>query len=100
HTEVSIIDRSKLDEVAHRLKILWRQESAVLPGSLTAVYDLQRGTATKLGFDGDAAASEFNRGMRAVECFAQDALVIGDRLYCSIQFFNALTRQKCFGVFR
>lgn len=98
--EVNIIDGSKLDKIAHRLKILWRQEAAVLPGSLTAVYDLQRGIATQLWFDGDAAASEFDRGMRAVECFAQDTLVIGDRLYCSIQFFNALTRQKCFGVFR
>lgn len=99
-TDVNIIDGSRLDKIAHRLKILWPQEAAVLPGCLTAVYDLYRGFAHQLWFDHDAAASEFDRGLRAVECLAEGTLLLGDRLYCSIQLFSALNTQKCFGVFR
>jgi hypothetical protein len=97
---VGIIDGSKLDKIAHRLKILWRQEAAILPGCLEAVYDLYRGIATQLWFDADAAASEHDRGIRAVECLSEGTLLLGDRLYCSIQLFSALNTQKCFGVFR
>lgn len=94
------IDGSRLDKIAHRLKILWKEEAAILPGCLTAVYDLFRGIATELWFDPDAAASEFKRGMLAVETLPPDTLLLGDRLYCSIQFFHALNEHDCFGLFR
>jgi DDE family transposase len=98
--EVNIIDGSRLDKIAHRLKILWPQEAAILPGCLTAVYDLYRGIAHQLWFDADAAASEFDRGMLAIECLVEGTLLLGDRLYCNLQMFSALNRQHCFGVFR
>jgi hypothetical protein len=98
--EVAIIDGSRLDKIAHRLKILWDEEAAVLPGCLTAVYDLFRGVATQLWFDRDAAGSEFKRGMMAAECLARNSLLLGDRLYCAIQLFQLLQDNHCFGLFR
>ncbi len=95
-----VIDGSRLDKIAHRLKILWKEEAAILPGCLTAVYDLFRGIAVELWFDADAAASEFTRGIDAVETLASETLLLGDRLYCSIQFFHALKANESFGVFR
>lgn len=99
-SEVAVIDGSKLDKIAHRLKILWSEEAAVLPGCLTAVYDLFRGIAIQLWFDGNAAASEFERGVRAIGCLATGSLLVGDRLYCSIELFAVLGEHGCFGVFR
>jgi hypothetical protein len=37
---VEIFDGSRLDKIAHRLKILWPEKAAVLPGCLLAVYDI------------------------------------------------------------
>lgn len=99
-SEVVVIDGSRLDKILHRLKIFWPVEAAILPGCVTAVYDLSRGIATQLWFDADAAASEFKRSLLAVEGFRQGALVMGDRLYCTIQFFVALKENNCFGLFR
>lgn len=99
-TDLVAIDGSRLDKVAHRLKILWSEKAAVLPGCLLAVYDLFRGITTQLWFDADAAASEFKRAITAIECLAPGTLVLGDRLYCSPALFSALNQQGCFGVFK
>jgi len=99
-SEVLAIDGSRLDKIAHRLKITWKEKAAILPGCLTAVYDLFRGIATELWFDADAGSSEFKRGIIAVETLRQESLLLGDRLYCTIQFFQALKDNDSFGVFR
>jgi hypothetical protein len=99
-SDVVIFDGSRLDKIAHRLKILWSEKAAVLPGCLLAVYDIFRGIATQLWFDADAAASEFNRAMRAAECLGLGTLVMGDRLYCMTKLFRLLNEQDCFGLFR
>lgn len=99
-TSMRAIDGSRLDAIAHRCKILWREKAVVLPGCLTAVYDLFRGIAPEIWFDADAAASEFNRAMLVFETLQPGELFLGDRLYCSIQIFDLLDAQKCFGVFR
>jgi len=98
--EVVAIDGSRLEKTAHRLKICWSEQAAILPGCITAVYDLFRGIATQLWFDADAASSEFKRGLVAVGGLRPGALVIGDRLYGVIQFFKALSDVECFGLFR
>lgn len=98
-SNVSLIDGSRLDRIAHRLKILWPEEGVVLPGCVTAVYDLFRGFATQLWFDDDAAASEHTRGLDAIEALPSETLLVGDRLYCTLQMFHALG-DDCFGVFR
>ncbi len=99
-SQVLIFDGSRLDKIAHRLKILWSEKAAVLPGCLLAAYDIFRGVATQLWFDADAASSEFNRAMRAAECLGSGALVMGDRLYCTAKLFRLLNEQECFGLFR
>lgn len=99
-SSVLAIDGSRLDKIAHRLKITWNEKAAILPGCLTAVYDLFRGIATELWFDVDAASSEFKRGLFAIETLPPDSLLLGDRLYCSIQIFQALNEHGSFGVFR
>ncbi len=98
--DVLVIDGSRLDKIAHRLKIFWSEEAAILPGCITAVYDLFRGIATQLWFDPDAAKAEHTRGIMAVECLRQGTLLLGDRLYCSTKLFLALAENHCFGLFR
>lgn len=99
-SDLVAIDGSRLDKIAHRLKITWKEKAAILPGCLTAIYDLQRGIATELWFDADAGSSEFKRAMFAVETLRPESLLLGDRLYCSIQLFQALNDVGSFGVFR
>lgn len=97
---ISIIDGSRCDKIAHRLKILRNVRAVVLPGCLTAVYDLFRGFATRLYFCPDAAMSEFKRAVEIIETLPFGALLLGDRLYCSIEMFLCLKAEQCFGLFR
>jgi Transposase DDE domain len=99
-SDVLIIDGSRLDKIAHRLKILWPEKAAVLPGCLIAVYDLFRGVARQILFDADAASSEFKRAEMAIENLEEGSLLLGDRLYCSVELFRQLNERKCFGLFR
>jgi hypothetical protein len=99
-SDVLVIDGSRLDKIAHRLKILHDEKAAILPGCLLAVYSLFRGIATQLWFEADAAAAEFNRAIVAIETLARDTLLLGDRLYCSVALFRALEANEAFGVFR
>ena len=100
-TDVLVIDGSRLDKVRHRLKILWGEKAAVLPGCILAIYDLFRGITRQVWFDGDAAASEFERATLAVQCLDKGSLLLGDRLYgSSVEIFNLLEESGSFGVFR
>lgn len=100
-TDIVVIDGSRLDKVRHRLKILWEEKAAVLPGCILAVYDLFRGITRQVWFDADAAASEFQRAALAVQCLEQGTLVLADRLYASsVELFNLLDGSGSFGVFR
>lgn len=99
-TDVLVIDGSRLDKIAHRLKILSTEKAVILPGCLLGVYDLFRGIATQLWFEADAAAAEFNRALQAIECLPANSLILGDRLYCSVALFGALNANSAFGVFR
>lgn len=97
---IQIIDGSRLDVIAHRLKILRRQEAAILPGCLTALYDIFRGYAVQLWFDPDAAASEYTRARLVLETLSPRELILGDRLYCSLELFEILEKVHAFGLFR
>lgn len=98
--DVVVVDGSRLDKIAHRLKILWKEKAAILPGSILAVYDLFRGFAVQLWFEPDAAASEFTRACLAVPGLRPGTLMLGDRLYCSLEMFRLLEENGCFGLFR
>ena len=100
-TGVLVIDGSRLDKVRHRLKILWGEKAAVLPGCILAVYDLFRGITRQVWFDGDAASSEFTRATLAIQCVEKGTLVLADRLYASsVELFDLLDGGGSFGVFR
>lgn len=62
-----VVDESRLDATAHRLKVLWKDRSVVLPGALVALYDLVHGVVRALQFDADTAASEHNRAVATLE---------------------------------
>jgi len=99
-TAILLIDGSRLAAIARRLKILRNERAVVLPGCLLGVYDLARGLCRALYFDADAAAGELTRAKAALADVAPDSLVLGDRLYCTANFFHALAARQCWGLFR
>jgi hypothetical protein len=94
------IDGSRLEAVAHRLKILWDVRSVILPGCVTALYDLFRGIPRRLEFYADAAKSEFERACELLAEVPKGALLVGDRLYASVALFADLDIRGLFGLFR
>jgi len=98
--EVWIVDGSRLDAVAHRLKILWDVRSAVLPGCLIAFYDMFRGYPRILHFDPDAAEAEMNRVREALGQVPTGTLLLGDRLYASVKLFEDLTQRGVWALCR
>jgi Transposase DDE domain len=98
--DVWIVDGSRLDAVAKRLKLLWDVRAQVLPGCLTAFYDLYRGIVRHLAFNPDAAAAELPRATAALEQVPHGTLLVGDRLYGVGAFFAALSERGLFGLCR
>lgn len=99
-SNIFLIDASRIDRIAKRLKILRQEKAVVLPGCLTAIYDVFRGVAVRLTFSADAAESEFNRALPALESIPEGSLVVGDRLYCSGKLFHFLNQRGLYGLFR
>lgn len=97
---IVLLDGSRLAAIAHRLKIARHERAVILPGCLLGVYDLALGLCRALYFDADAAASEMTRAKAAVADLTRDMLVVGDRLYCTADFFHVLTTHDCWGLFR
>jgi hypothetical protein len=89
-----------LDAVAKRLKLLWDVRARVLPGCLTAFYDLYRGIVRHLAFNADAAAAELPRVTAALDQVPTGTLLLGDRLYGVGAFFAALSARGLFGLCR
>ncbi len=98
--DILVVDGSRLDAVAHGLKILRPVRSPVLPGCVTAFYDLFRGFCRQVHFYADAAAAELPRAQDALATLAKGALILGDRLYSSIQYFSVLMDLGLYGLFR
>lgn len=98
--QVLIIDGSKLDVISRRLKLLWPVRWAILPGSITAFYDLFRGVNRKVLFYPDAAESEFKRAKSELGWIDRGSLVIGDRAYAFPLYFHLLAQHGSFGLFR
>lgn len=98
--EIHIVDGSQLAKVCHGLKILRDVRAPILPGCVTAFYDLYRGFCRELLFFPNAAQAELTRGQKALGWIAPGALIVGDRLYSSLQYFRVLADAKLFGLFR
>lgn len=98
--EIHVIDGSRLDAVAHRLKITQGDHTALLPGCVTAFYDLYRGFCREVLFFPNAAEAELSRGQKALGWIAPGALIVGDGLYSYLQHFRKLDEAKLFGLAR
>lgn len=91
--EVWIVDGSRLDQIAHRLKVLWREEAVVLPGSVLALYDLFRGVARRVEFSEDAVAAEVPALRGIFDCVPKGTLLVADSAYCSHRLFGDLSKR-------
>jgi hypothetical protein len=89
--EVWILDGSRLDAVAHRLKLTWDVRSPLLPGCLLVLYDLFRGFPRRLSFCADAARSELQHALAQLDHIPKQTLLIADRLFASVKLVAALT---------
>lgn len=99
-TAIVLIDGSRLAAIARRLKLVWHERAVILPGALLACYDLGRGLCQTLHFTADAAASEWTRAKAALAGLAPDTLVVGDRLYGTVDFFATVRGHGCWGLVR
>jgi hypothetical protein len=91
--EVWIVDGSRLDQIAHRLKVLWTEEAVVLPGSVLALYDLFRGVARRVEFSEDALAAEVPALRGIFDRVPSGTLLVGDGAYCSHRLFASLSQR-------
>ena len=98
--ELHIVDGSRLDAVCRGLGILRNVRARVLGGCMTVFYDLFRGISRQVLFFPDAAEAELPRALSALEWIAKGSLIMGDRLYASVQYFHLLTGLALFGLFR
>ena len=98
--EILIVDGSRLDAIGHRLKLLRREPAQVLPGCLTAFYDLFRGITRQVLYYPHAAEPELPRAQSTLKELGPGALLVGDRLYCSLQYFHQLASLHLYGLFR
>src|SRR5579884_708660 len=89
--EVWVVDGSRLDAVAHRLKLTWDVRSPLLPGCLLVLYDLFRGVPRRLSFCADAARSELQHALEQLDHIPPQTLLLADRLYASVKLVAALT---------
>lgn len=98
--DVLIVDGSRLDAIGHRLKLLRPERAQVLPGCLTVFYDLFRGITRHVLFYPNAAEAELPRGQTALAWLPPGALLLGDRLYASLQYFHQLAAHQLAGLVR
>ena len=98
--DVLIVDGSRLDAIGHRLKLLRPERAQVLPGCLTVFYDLFRGITRQVLFFPNAAEAELPRGQAALASLPPGALLVGDRLYASLQYFHQLAAHQLCGLVR
>jgi len=94
------VDGSGLDAIAHRLKVLWDERAVVLPGSITAFYDLFQGVSRILRFHEEAHKGELLRVEEALPEVPPETLCIGDRAFGVPRFFESLAERGLYGLAR
>jgi hypothetical protein len=94
------VDGSRLDAIGHRLKLLRATRSQVLPGCLTVFYDLFRGITRQVLFFPNAAEAELPRAQATLAELSPGTLLLGDRLYASLQYFHQLAAHELYGLVR
>jgi hypothetical protein len=91
--EIYTLDASRLDPVAHRLKVTRRTTRAVIPGSIEALYDVRRGLIRSLHFDPDGSRAEYTMAEELLGDIPQGSLLVLDRLYATPTFID--TARMC-----
>lgn len=97
---VFVVDGSRLDAIAHRLKVLWDQRAVVLPGSLLVLYDLYRGVPLRVRFDEDSNRAEVPALKDELNAVPKGALLLGDRAFCSHRLFGDFKERKIWALVR
>lgn len=97
---ILVVDGSTLDPVARRLKILWKDAPAPIPGAIFACYDLLRGTLADLRYTHTLQTGELTLAREALEHLPAGSLLVGDRLYGTPKFLGEVHESGLFGVFR
>ena len=98
--DILIVDGSRLDAIGHRLKLLRSDRAQILPGCLTVFYDLFRGITRHVLFFPNAAEPELPRAQSSLPALTEGTLLLGDRLYASLQYFHRLASLHLYGLFR
>jgi hypothetical protein len=98
--EVFVVDGSKLDAIARRLKVLWDERVVVLPGSLLVLYDLYRGVPLRVHFDEDSNRAEVPALRAELDAVPKGALLLGDRAFCSHRLFGDFKERGIWAVVR
>jgi Transposase DDE domain len=98
--EVLVVDGSRLDAIAHRLKVLWDERVVVLPGSLLVLYDLYRGVPLRVHFDEDSNRAEVPALKGELDAVPKGALLLGDRAFCSHRLFGDFKTREIWAVVR
>jgi len=99
-TGVWVVDGSGLDAIAHRLKVLWDERAVILPGAITAFYDLFHGVPRMLEFHEEARKGDLLRVEEALPRIPAGTLTIGDRAFGVPRFFESLGKHGLFGLVR
>jgi hypothetical protein len=97
---VLVVDGSRCDAVARRLKVSWSEEAVVLPGSLLVLYDLFRGVPWRVRFDPDACAAEVPALKDELDGVPEGALLLADRGFCSHRLLGDLKTRGIWAVVR
>jgi hypothetical protein len=97
---VFVVDGSRLDAVAHRLKVLWDERVVVLPGSLLVLYDLYRGVPLRVRFDEDSNRAEVPALKDELDALPKGALLLGDRAFCSHRLFGEFKQREIWALVR
>jgi hypothetical protein len=93
---LQIIDGSKLDAVARRLKLLWNDRAVPLPGSVVAFYDVGHGTLSRFAYNPDASPSELHDALAQLHRVKPGTLLLADRLYAKPVFYAATAERGLF----
>ena len=98
--EVFVVDGSRLDAIAHRLRVLWDERVVVLPGSLLVLYDLYRGVPLRVRFDEDSNRAEVPALKSELDAIPEGALLLGDRAFCSHRLFGEFRTRGIWALLR
>lgn len=97
---VLVVDGSRCDAVARRLKVTWSEDAVVLPGSLLVLYDLFRGVPCRVRFDADACAAEVPALKDELDGVPKGTLLVADRGFCSHRLFGELHSRELWALVR